>query len=196
MTIAVALPTSNAVARINQDANQATTKAEAELPFAAIIEQGKLSGALLAADNGEVVFHQAFGVADPAGTPLTLEHRFEIASVTKPLTAMAVVRLAASGRLSLDDAVAQHLPKFPHADVTVRQLLNHSAGFPVHSDVIRQHVGIASVASFDALLEPVMDGRVQPTGKFVYSNVHYWLLSAVIENVTQQSYAEAMHTLL
>jgi CubicO group peptidase (beta-lactamase class C family) len=86
--------------------------------------------------DGDVVFSRAYGVGK-LGTDerLTPEHIFHFASVSKPFVATAIVQLAEKGKLGLDDPVAKHLPYFRladdrYSDITIRQMLNHTAGMP------------------------------------------------------------------
>jgi len=86
--------------------------------------------------DGEVVYRGAFGVRQIGkDEPLTPEHVFHFASVSKPFVATAIMQLVEQGRLGLDDPVIQHLPYFRLADerfrdITIRQMLNHTSGMP------------------------------------------------------------------
>ncbi len=72
---------------------------------------------------------QAYGTADTAGTPMTTDVHYRIASVTKTLTAQAVLRLAEQGRLSLDDPLEKYVPDIPYGDeITVQHLLGMRGG--------------------------------------------------------------------
>src|SRR5687767_7038871 len=108
--------------------NAAITQTDAEV--AALVEHAKIPGAALAVTVGDrMVYHDTFGHADVATTkPATMHTRFRIGSVTKVLTATAILRLAEQGRLHLDDPVAKHLPDFPHGEITLRQLAGHLGG--------------------------------------------------------------------
>ena len=105
------------------------------------IAEGQVpGGVMLVARRGEVLFREAFGVADLArGTPFAVDAPCRIASVTKPFTAALLGLLVAEGRLGWDDPLDRHLPAFrgvriaagaPAARVPrVRELLAHTAGF-------------------------------------------------------------------
>ena len=164
-----------------------------------VIAANHLSGVMLAAEDGKIVFHEAFGVATPEGRPVEIGDRFEVASVTKPLTAMAILKLVDDGELELDQPVAEVLQGFPQKSITIRQLLTHVAGYPSHIKYVADYVGIDKVAPFEAFLTPMFDGTVapeRPGTNYVYTNLHYWLLCRVIEETTGQTYAEAMKTLI
>lgn len=94
-----------------------------------------VGGVVVAARDGAVVVRHAAGLADrEAGTPMRLDTPFRLASLTKPVVSVVALHLLAQGALSLDDAVALHLPGFaPRLDgqpvtLTVRHLLTHTSG--------------------------------------------------------------------
>src|SRR5262245_58949158 len=81
------------------------------------------------ARGGDVVWAGAVGAAAP-GEGATPDTAFRIGSISKPMTAVVVLRLVADGRLRLDDAVGQHLPEAPTSGTTIAHLLTHTAGLP------------------------------------------------------------------
>ncbi|MEH6677388.1 serine hydrolase domain-containing protein [Phenylobacterium sp.] len=113
----------------------------------ALVDQKKLAGAVtLLAREGKVVHYEAYGVQDVAtGQPTKLDTIYRIASMTKPITGVAMMILWEEGRWSLDDPVAKHIPEFadlmvatadgetePQAHpMTMRELMSHTAGFDV-----------------------------------------------------------------
>jgi CubicO group peptidase (beta-lactamase class C family) len=101
-----------------------------------------LSGVVLVAHAGTALYERAFGLADrERRTPNTVDTRFNIASIGKLITSVAVGQLLEEGRLALDDPIAKHLPAYPNAaaarQVTIRQLLDHRAGIPDIFDVVK-----------------------------------------------------------
>src|SRR5262249_52026707 len=90
------------------------------------------SGVVLAAKAGKVIVSRAYGLADIASrTPNTLDTRFNIGSLNKLFTKVAIAQLAEAGKLSLDDTLKARLPRLPvpSADkITIRQLLDHRSG--------------------------------------------------------------------
>ena len=113
----------------------------------ALVDQKKLAGAVtLLAREGKIVHYEAYGVQDVAtGQPTKLDTIYRIASMTKPVTGVAMMILWEEGRWSLDDPVAKHIPEFadlmvatadggtePQAHpMTMRELMSHTAGFDV-----------------------------------------------------------------
>ncbi|WP_266158851.1 serine hydrolase domain-containing protein [Dyella silvatica] len=151
--------------------------------------------AVLIAKGDHVIFRAARGRANiELGTPLATDQVFQIASVTKMFTAATVLKLAALGQLSIDDPLATYLPDFPHASgITLRQLLNHTAGI---SDIAkdlqpgfsRRDVDMATLIAEISKRPP----DFAPGTRWAYSNAGYILLGAVIEKVTGEPWYTAM----
>jgi CubicO group peptidase (beta-lactamase class C family) len=152
--------------------------------------------------EGELVAEVAVGPADePAGFPLRTTHRLRIASHSKMMTALTIMRLVEQGRLRLDDTLGERvgdLAGTPVADRTLRDLLSHSAGLTRDSPDARWwRLGIP-FADRERLLEIARTGAVtaEPGLHLQYSNIGYGLLGLVIEEVTGTSFAEAVTELV
>ncbi len=142
---------------------------------------------------GTAPWSVAWGWADlDRGEALHGSHRFPVYSVTKLITATAVLRLAAGGRLGLDDPANQYLRTIRLADgtVTVRELLSHTAGVDSPAGLFGSHVpGLAEVTG------PVL-ACSGPHGTFQYSNGGYAALGQLISDITQRQYAAAAAVLV
>ena len=118
---------------------------------------------------------------------------FHIASIGKPMTALAVMILVEAGWIALDDPVSDMLPGFQGAGrnvITVRQLLTHTSGLPQDPDVGQLS---PDVSTFDELRTYIHALPVVPPGsKVEYSNVGYGLLGLIIETVSHQPFATFM----
>ena len=131
--------------------------------------------------------------------PVDPDTVFEIASITKTMTATVAARLAAAGRLDLDAPVRRYLPEFAVADatvgesVTVRDLFTHTAGWFGEYLVPtgRGDDAIAKAVSSMATLE-----QVAPVGTFSYNNVSLIVAGRVIEVVSGRAYRDAVRELL
>jgi CubicO group peptidase (beta-lactamase class C family) len=161
--------------------------------------------------RGRLVFAKAYGETDRgSGEPLHTAHRFRIASVSKPLTAIAIMRLVERGRLRLDQRVfgarsvlgERYGPSPRFADprvkeITVRQLLEHTAGGWDNDsrDGTADPMVLQPQLDRDALLAWVLRNvklEHEPGTVHEYSNFGYAVLGRVIERVTGRSYADAM----
>ena len=94
----------------------------------------KLSGAVLVAKDGATIASKAFGIANQAtDTPITLETKFNIGSMNKMFTGIAITQLAQQGKLDFNDTISKHLPDYPNKDVagkvTIHQLLTTPPGW-------------------------------------------------------------------
>lgn len=90
-----------------------------------------INGSVLAAEGSKLIYHQAFGWGDQAhGRPNTTSTNFELASVSKVFTAVAIMQLEERHLLALDAPVNRYLSDFPYPDITIRQLLSHTSGLP------------------------------------------------------------------
>jgi D-alanyl-D-alanine carboxypeptidase len=139
------------------------------------------------ARSGEIVYLNAFGERDAARhLPADARTRFEIGSVSKQFTAAAVLQLADSGALSLDDRLARFVPSYRYAaDVTLRQMLAHTSGIPDTQDfAVDAHSGDA----FGALLAQLNRKPLvrKPGSGFGYSNANYVLLGRVVEAASKE----------
>src|SRR4051812_11639457 len=103
-----------------------------------------LSGYVLVAQHDQVLYGQGFGLADRAKQRVpTADTSFRVGSVTKQFTAAAILRLEQDGKLAVEDKVSKHLPDYPGPgkDVTIHQLLTHTAGIPNYTglDKLMEH---------------------------------------------------------
>jgi CubicO group peptidase (beta-lactamase class C family) len=148
--------------------------------------------------DGALKWSKAIGFADlEARRAVTPETRFRIASMTKNVTALAILQLRDAGKVALDEPVGAYVPELaglplPTADsdaVSLRDLLNHSAGFVTDDPWGDRQLGIAP-ADFTRLLK---DGALfarPPRIAFEYSNLGYAILGRVITNVTGARYQD------
>ncbi|MGA9771155.1 MAG: serine hydrolase domain-containing protein [Blastocatellia bacterium] len=174
------------------------TDAEMASSIAAYLEtlakQDKFSGVVLIARDGKPVFEKAYGLADKAkNIPNNAETRFNLGSMNKMFTAVAIAQLAEAGKLSFDDTVGKHLPDYPNKDVankvTIHQLLTHTSGLGSYwnAKFDAKKGTIKSVSDYLALFadEPF---AAEPGKKFQYSNSGFIVLGAIVEKVSGQSY--------
>ncbi len=120
-------------------------------------------------------------------------------SVTKTVTAICVVRLAETGALALDDAISKWVPDLPFGDiVSLRRLLDHSAGVPNYSLIQEQVIALAESPgkawSFDQFVDASCRRGLDfdPGAGWSYSNTGYMLLKRVVERANDSSFADAV----
>lgn len=145
----------------------------------------------IAAKGGEIVHMKADGYADiENGVPVAPNTVFRLASLTKQFTAVAILALAQDQRLSLDDEIRTRLRDCPPAwaAITIRQLLSHTSGLtgdmtPVYARLKDDFTPRELLALYVARAP-----EAAPGAQWRYSNLNYWILGQVIEDVTAQSY--------
>jgi D-alanyl-D-alanine carboxypeptidase len=144
-----------------------------------------------------VLFAFDEGLADIArGVPVDSATTFNVFSVTKTFTALAVLQLAEQGKLQIDGRAADYLPGFPYSqDISVRDLLTHSAGIPnplplrwVHLQ--EEHGSFDRDAFFRDIFAQHSRLRSKSNERFAYSNLGYVLLGAIIEHVSGMAYEQ------
>lgn len=135
---------------------------------------------------------------DAAGQPLNADSLFPVASIAKLATALAVLRLAATGALTLDDPLADHLPDAAAASegVTLRALLSHTSGLPL--DLAGDAAPYGPALDWPALARACLSTPLAtpPQARVQYSNLGPGLLAIVVERLTNQSFAAALQGLV
>ena len=162
------------------------------------------NGAFLVAKNGQIIFEKYDGLANfnkkDSITPTTPLH---IASVSKVLTAAAVLKLVNANRLELDQKVNTILKEFPFPEVTVRMLLNHRSGLRNYAYFTDRNDGIwdrhnrltnQDILTLLATKNIGLESRTNT--RFAYCNTNYAMLALIIEKVTAKSYKEAMYEMI
>lgn len=162
--------------------------------FDTLVTENKLSGAVLVATDGVTIASKAAGIANRAtGAPNELNTRFNLGSMNKMFTAVAVAQLAQAGRLAFNDPVGKHLPDYPNKEVadkvTIHHLLTHTSGMGMYwnEKFMAQREKLLTVVAHLPLF--ASDPLSFPPGeKFQYSNSGYMVLGAIIEKVSGQDY--------
>jgi CubicO group peptidase (beta-lactamase class C family) len=164
----------------------------------AAMQGGQVPGMVLAVARGDRPIEYLAAGADGLGRPLARDSLFPVASITKLATALAVLRLADSGELALDDPLEQHLPGAAGAQpgVTLRTLLCHSSGLPL--DLSAQAAPYARGLDWPRLAAACMLTALEapPQTRVQYSNAGYGLLALVVERRTGAGFAEALAQLV
>lgn len=163
--------------------------------LATLTQQGAFSGSVLAAMQGWVLLSRGYGLANrEAGLPATAHTRYRLASVSKPITALAVLRLVAAGKLDLHGSICAYLNNCPSAwtPITVAHLLSHSSGLANYTDFPEFMYQELLPSTPDQIIARFRDlplGFV-PGSMYHYSNSNYVVLGKIIEQVTGATYEE------
>ncbi len=152
----------------------------------------QFSGAVLVADKEGVLLRKGYGMASyELDVPNTPKSRFRIGSVTKLITAVAIMLLYERKLLNIDDKLTRFIPDYPNGNnITIHNLLTHTSGisnfssFPEFRDLLRSNTSINNLIDLFKT-RPV---QCVPGAEYCYSNSGYVLLGFILEKVTEQSY--------
>lgn len=160
-------------------------------------EQESFNGVALLAVDGEILLSEAIGIAEKKQNTarlLTTNTMFELASVSKPITATAIIRLQQEGKLDLDNPISNWIPELPYSGITIRHLLNHTSGLPDYMELFAKKWNPARYAFNEDVLRLIVEHRPDvlfaPNESWEYSNTGYILLAILIERISGQSYSE------
>ena len=145
------------------------------------------AGVVLVAVDGKITFQKSYGMADQdKKIPNNITTVFDIGSISKQFTAAAIVKLEMQGKLKTDDSITKYLEGVPEdkAQVTIHQLLTHTAGFPEYSG------GDYEKSERDETIARILKVPLafKPDSAYSYSNAGYSVLAAIIEKVSGQNY--------
>ncbi|MDR0265884.1 MAG: beta-lactamase family protein [Sphingobacterium sp.] len=165
--------------------------------FQSLNQDGELSGAFLVADSGKVVFEKYLGFQDASKTKrITNNSRFELASVSKQFTAMAIMQLEEQGKLSYEDDIIKYFPHLKFKNVRVKHLLRHTSGIPDFFSFPEKWIDTKKInnnSDILKILEKHSDSiSFKPGEQCSYSNTNYLLLAMIVERVSGQPFAVYM----
>ena len=174
--------------------NDSVTAKEIDAFIKKLAEDDKFSGAVLVAKDDKPIFQKAYGLASKEyNAPNQTNTKFNVASVGKMFTGVAVAQLAEQGKLSFNDFIGKHLPDYPKDvanRVTIHHLLTHTSGLGSYwKDEFHEanHARFRTIQDFFPLF--TNDAPAFPPGaKWSYSNAGFMVLGAIIEKVAGQSY--------
>ncbi|HSB60197.1 MAG TPA: serine hydrolase domain-containing protein, partial [Vicinamibacteria bacterium] len=153
------------------------------------------NGSVLVAEKGVVLLKKGYGLANMEwAIPNGPDTKFRIGSITKQFTAALVLRQVERGRIRLDGALSEYLPDYRRdtgEKVTIHHLLTHTSGIPSYTDSPRFFAEVSrDPYRVDEFVKKFCSGDLafEPGSRFRYNNSGYFLLGAVLEQVTGQSY--------
>lgn len=158
----------------------------------------QFNGSVLVADDGKVIFRKGYGLANMEwNIPNAPDTKFRLGSITKQFTSMLVLRQAERGKIKLDGKLSDYLPyyrKDTGDQVTIHQLLTHTSGIPTYTarpdmeKLGRQSFGV------EEFVKQYCSGDLEftPGSRFAYDNSGYFLLGAILEQVSGKKYEELL----
>jgi D-alanyl-D-alanine carboxypeptidase len=160
-----------------------------------LFRAGQFSGVVVLATNGVPVYQMARGLADrERAIPNNLETAFNLGSINKVFTQIAILQLAAAGKLSLDSTLAKYWPDYPNQEVarriTIRQLLRHTSGIGGNIFDPPGSGNRNDIRRLQDYLPLFMNEALQfePGTRNAYSNAGYVVLGLLVERLSGQDY--------
>lgn len=160
------------------------------------------NGNILVAKKGKIIYQGAKGWADYLHRDsLKINSEFELASITKTFTGVAIMQLVEAGKLSLNDNVKKFFPNFPYDGITVKLLLSHRSGMMNYvyfiDDIWRKEKkdmkkGISNQEVMQVIADKKPNPYAKPDNRFHYNNSNYMVLGGIIEKVSGKRYSQYM----
>jgi CubicO group peptidase (beta-lactamase class C family) len=162
------------------------------------------NGNVLIAQKGVVVYQKSFGFADFKDTiKNNLQSKFQLASLSKTFTAVAIMKLAEQGKIGLDYTVKDYFANFPYDGITIRSLLCHRSGLPFYQYTFDKTVRETKtyptnqlMMNWFATVQPTPKMFNQPDHYFGYNNTNFAVLAALVEKVSGKSFEEYMREII
>lgn len=163
-----------------------------------------MNGSILVAKNGQIIFEKYEGMANfRSERPITATTPLHLASVSKVITATAILKLLDANKIKLDQQVNTILKSFPYPDVTIKTLLNHRSGMRNYAYFTDKKDGVwdrHNILTNQDILEIMATKNIglefKTDTRFSYCNTNYAMLALVIEKITNMSYKKAMERMI
>ncbi len=181
---------------LNLNAYQKQIAFQLDTLFYNLNKQGGFNGSILVGKAGTVLYKKHFGVRDKASfETLNDSSMFQLASVSKVITATAVLMLYERAQLDLEKEMKDYFSDFPYKGVTIKQLLNHRSGLPNYIYALNEEIGILNYKlnnkeMYDFLLTKRPKAYLRPNLRFNYCNTNYALLALLVEKVSGKPFNE------
>jgi CubicO group peptidase (beta-lactamase class C family) len=161
--------------------------------------KGRFNGHVIYAENGKILYNSFFGYEHlRTKKPLTDTSVFQLASTSKPMTAVAILKLHQDRKLDIDKPVVHYLTDFPFQTITVKHLLQHRSGLPNYMHLADNNNWNWRTIMTNADIIPLLirtKARLQfnPDSRFQYNNTNYALLANIVEKVSGKTFPNYMN---
>jgi CubicO group peptidase (beta-lactamase class C family) len=162
------------------------------------VDYGQFNGTVLVAERGKVIFKKGYSLANREwNIPNQPNTKFRLGSITKQFTSMLILQLVESGKIDLQGKLSDYLPfyrKDTGDKVTLHHLLTHSSGIPSYTNLPQFAEISRKPYPVQEFVEKYCSGgfEFEPGSKYKYNNSGYFLLGAIIEEITDKSYEEVL----
>jgi CubicO group peptidase (beta-lactamase class C family) len=166
--------------------------------FRSAYGRGNFNGVVLFAKDNNVVYKKAFGFSNiRLKTAMQANTPFQLASVSKQFTALAIMQLKERGKLSYDDSLRKFFPELPYCNITIRHLLTHSSGLPNYMYFADQYWPNRNVALTNKdVIKMMSDNKparyFRPGSHYSYCNTGYSVLASIVEKISGSTFRNYM----
>lgn len=158
-------------------------------------KSNKTGATALISRNGQIIYKKAFGLANlEYNIPMQVDNVFRIGSITKQMTAVAILQLMEQGKVSLQDDITKFFPDYPtHGyKITVEQLLTHTSGIKSYTEMEdfdkKMSIEMKPLELIQYFKNQPMD--FAPGTKWSYNNSAYFILGYIIEKISGKTYPQ------
>lgn len=186
----------DSVAQLFNPVDSAQKAAQLDTFFRDLHQLHGFNGTVLVAQYGKPLYTGAFGYKNfTTRDTLSLTTPFQLASVSKQFTAVAIMQLQERGLLSYEDSIQKFFPNFPYREITVRSLLTHRSGLPSYMYAFERIIRdkrklLTNAETVDLFIKHKPNIYYLPNKKFNYSNTGYFLLAAIVERLTARRFKD------
>lgn len=164
--------------------------------FSHMNQSGIFNGSVLVAKAGRILFQKSLGFLDKTTNGLLSDSSmFQLASVSKVITATAVLMLHEREQIDINKPFKDYFPDFPYEGVSIKELLNHRSGLPnyiyvLSSEIYQPNYQMSNADMYKYLLAKNPKPYLKPGTRFNYCNTNYALLALLIEKATGKTYQQ------
>ena len=157
----------------------------------------QFNGNILFAENGNIITQKSYGYSNFRKKELlNKRHSFQLASVSKPFTSIAILQLIEKNKINLKDTIQEFFPKFPYDGITIHQLLSHRSGMSQYTHFCDapdsiwpdKSITINNKDVIDIITKIIPLINYKPNHKYYYCNTNYLLLASIVEKVSGLSF--------
>jgi CubicO group peptidase (beta-lactamase class C family) len=160
-------------------------------------ETGQLNGTVLIAEKGKILLQKSYGIAEfELMEKINNNSVFTLASISKTLTSLGILKLIDQGKISLHDQLTDFFPELPYNNITISHLLSNTNGMPEYRTLFAEKWDRSKVANNKDVIALMSEYKppllFEPGSQFRYSNTGFAILASVIEKVSGKDFEEYM----
>lgn len=175
---------------------QKVTAGKLDALFTDLNRKGFFNGAVLVSKAGKILYQKALGILDKnTRSPLTDSSMFQLASVSKVITATAVLMLHEREVIDINKPFKEYFPDFPYEKIQVKDLLNHRSGLPnyiytLNSEIYQPNYQMSNTDMYNYFVSKNTKPYLKPNYRFNYCNTNYALLALLVEKTSGKSFSK------